>query len=77
MKKIACILLVISMASCSSMTTKKNDGRAWVPLSCSGILQWDTCFKEARALCPKGFDMANKNELRGSQTRTMEVSCKD
>jgi len=77
MKSITYILLAFCMASCSSMTSKKNDGRAWVPLSCSGILQWDTCFKEAHALCPKGFDVANKNELRAAQSRTMEVSCKD
>ena len=77
MKNIAYVLLVIGIVGCTSMATKKNDGTVWVPLSCSGILQWDTCFKEANALCPKGFNMANKNEQRSSQSRTMEVSCKE
>jgi len=77
MKPIACILFAISLFGCNAMNTKKNDARVWVPLSCSGILQWDTCFKEAHALCPKGFDIANKNELRAAQSRTMEVSCKE
>jgi len=78
-----CIILhtALLLVACSSVTPsktspKQNDGRPWVPLSCSGILQWDTCFNEAKALCPNGYDIANKIELRPSQTRKMEVACK-
>ena len=76
MKTCACLLITLLLISCSSISTKKNDGRPWVPLSCSGMLQWDTCYKEAKALCPNGYDVANVVELRGSQTRKMEVACK-
>ncbi len=77
MKPIVSLILALSLSGCHSVATKKNDGRAWVPLSCSGILQWDTCFNEAKALCPQGFDVANQIELRPSQTRKLEVACKD
>ena len=77
MKSIIFLAIAFYMTGCSSAISKKTDGRAWVPLSCSGILQWDTCFNEAKALCPKGFDIANQVELRPSQTRRMEVACKD
>lgn len=77
MKPIILFALIVYLTGCSSIISKNNDGRAWVPLSCSGILQWDTCFNEAKVLCPKGFDIANQQELRPSQTRKMEVACKD
>ena len=77
MKHLLSIVIILCLVACAANTIKKVDTRVWVPLSCSGALQWDTCFREAQALCPKGFYIAKQNELRGSQSRTMEVACKD
>lgn len=75
------MLLALIICGCTivapNAASKKNDSkRVWVPLSCSAELQWDTCINEARALCPQGFDVANKKEDLTTQSRSMEVSCK-
>jgi hypothetical protein len=77
MNKIICMLLALIISGCTTLAPKKNESkRVWVPLSCSAELQWDTCLSEAKALCPKGFDVANKKEDLTTQSRSMEISCK-
>ena len=73
--KTSYMLIALLAAGCSSMTQK--DERTWTHLKCSGSsAAWTDCWKEARALCPNGFDMANREEQRESLKREVDVACK-
>ncbi len=72
------ILLIFSqlLIGCSS-ANKKADNREWIPVSCSTFLQrWNTCYEEAHALCPGGYDIYNVQYSEAEQRRKMMIACK-
>lgn len=80
---LASLLLAGLLSACSTAnpaatakTAAKAVPQVWIPLSCSAELQWDTCLKEAEALCPQGYDVADKKEDLSTQSRSMQVSCR-
>lgn len=69
------IFLPLLLIGCSSMS--RQDDRMWTHLKCSGSSSaWTECWKEARAMCPQGFDMANREEQRESLKREVDIACK-
>lgn len=76
MKKYAAISTVLFLAACSSMPGKSTDNREWLTVSCSGAAGWKVCFDAAQRECPKGFDIANKQENLVTGLRSFEFACK-
>jgi hypothetical protein len=74
---LTCQLLALSMlAGCSAISDRKADQRTWTSISCSTYQQFNLCEKEARAICPNGYDVANVTWSRGEQRRHMDIACK-
>ena len=74
MKIYFCLLALIILASCSHQP--KHDHRTYTEVSCSGIRSWGDCHTQAKEMCPHGYLVGKRVEMRESQTRTMEVACK-
>ena len=71
------LLLAIALAITGCATNAKKDERTWTHLQCSGAsVDWKDCWNAAKAFCPNGFDMANKQEQRESLKREVDVACK-
>ncbi len=69
-------LLLLAIAGCSSQP-RKVDTRTWTAISCSTFLQpGNTCYQEAHAICPGGYDIYNPVFSPGEQRRKMEIACK-
>lgn len=76
LKILLLLFLCQSVAGCSS-ASRKADTREWMPVSCSTFLQhWNTCFEEAHALCPGGYDIYNVQYSEAEQRRKMMIACK-
>jgi hypothetical protein len=72
------VLLIFAqlLIGCSS-ANRKTDNREWMPVSCSIFLQrWNTCYEEAHALCPNGYDIYNVQYSEAEQRRKMMIACK-
>jgi len=74
MKITACLFALFTLASCSHQPG--HDHRSYTELSCSGIRSWGDCHTQAKEMCPNGYFVGKRVEMRESQTRTMEVACK-
>jgi hypothetical protein len=76
MKIVALLILMQLLIGCAS-TGRKADTREWMPVSCSTFLQrWNTCYEEAHAICPKGYDIYNVQYSEAEQSRKMMIACK-
>ncbi len=70
------LALACMLVACSTQP-RKVDTRTWMPVSCSTFLQpGNTCYQEAHALCPQGYDIYNPVFSPGEQRRKMEIACK-
>lgn len=78
MTKIFLLLSIsIFMMGCASQTQlAKLEAHEWTELTCSGFLTWNDCRQQARAICPKGFYMADQFENYAVQRRVMSIACK-
>ena len=70
------LVALFSLAACSSQP-RKVDTRQWTPISCSTFLHpGNTCYQEAHAVCPQGYDIYNAVYSHAEQRRKMEIACK-
>lgn len=76
MRRMYLVLLAVSVYGCGTLSDKTADTREWLAVSCSGAVGWDACFKRASTLCPRGFDMANKEENLVTGLRSFSFACK-
>lgn len=74
MKPLGLILAVLIIAGCKNMEV--DDSRQWTHIKCSGASDWTECWRQAEAICPNGFDMANKIEDRSALRREVDIACK-
>jgi hypothetical protein len=76
MKNLLAISLVL-LSGCASQTQlAKIEPHEWTELKCSGFLTWHDCRQEARAICPRGFYVADYLENYTIQRREVSVACK-
>lgn len=74
MKQFGIALAILTLAACE--TTGRQDNRQWTRVKCSGAADWTECWRQAEAICPNGFDTANKAEDRSALKREVEIACK-
>jgi uncharacterized protein YceK len=76
MKKTPLILAALILSGCSAIFPNKTaDTRAWSKASCSGGASWEDCKRTALRACPKGFDIANREENAITLERSFEFAC--
>ena len=80
MKRIALVLVVTTLAGCSTLGidmggAKKNESRELTTINCGGFLGWEACNAKAAEICPKGYDVVKREESLIAQRRTMFITC--
>jgi uncharacterized protein YceK len=81
MKIIVLVLVAAALAGCSALGintggAKKSESRAApTVVNCNGFLGWEACNAKAAQMCPKGYDVAKREESQPTQTRTMYFTC--
>ena len=75
MKKLVITLALLLLAGCQTNNTQ--DHRQWSRVKCSGASDWTECWRQAEAICPNGFDTANKDEDRSALKREVDIACKN
>ena len=76
MRNVMLFCLLGMLASCASTGGKTADNREWVRVTCSGAAGWTVCTDKSLALCPNGYDIANKEENLVTGLRAYEIACK-
>ncbi len=80
MHRITLVLVVVLLAGCNALGInmgggKKSEARKLTTVNCSGFVGWEACNAKAAELCPKGYDVAKRDESLIAQRRTMVFSC--
>jgi hypothetical protein len=74
MKYLGIALTLLALAGCQTNGTQDN--RQWTRVKCSGASDWTECWRQAEAMCPNGFDRANREEDRSALKREVDIACK-
>jgi hypothetical protein len=74
MKYLGITLTLLALAGCQ--TSGSQDNRQWTRVKCSGASDWAECWRQAEAMCPNGFDRANREEDRSALKREVDIACK-
>lgn len=75
--KILIAISLVLLSGCASQTQlAKIEPHEFTELKCSGFLTWHNCRQEARAICPKGYYVADYLENYTIQRREVSVACK-
>lgn len=75
MKNLLIVSMLAALTACAS-TPKQADTREWIRVTCSGAAGWTACTDKSLALCPNGYDIANKEENLVTGLRAYEIACK-
>jgi hypothetical protein len=80
MKRIVFALLMVLLAGCSTLGinfggAKAKEGPEPIAINCGGFLGWEACNAKAAEICPKGYDVARREESLIAQRRTMFITC--
>lgn len=75
MRKLLMACVIAALTACAS-TPKQADNREWVRVTCSGAVGWNVCAEKGLALCPNGYDIADKEENLITGLRAYAVACK-
>lgn len=77
MNKFFIAVFAIALSACSSVfPNKTTDPREWQTADCSGAAGWEACYAKAESRCPKGYDIANREENILSGLRTFAFTCR-
>jgi len=75
MKYLLFPLVLMLCTGCNHL--RHTDDRQWRNITCSGAsASWQDCWKQAKNMCPSGYDYTNQRMERGSLLRSVDVACK-